>query len=150
MKTNDTGRNLIKRWESLRLEAYLCPAGVPTIGYGHTGDVKLGDKITAHQADAILDLDLDKFERGVEKLCPGVNENQFAALVSFAFNLGLNALAISGLRTHLLAGRLDAASKEFKKWCHAKVNGKLVALPGLVKRRADEEALFLSPVVARA
>lgn len=145
MKTNDAGRNLIKRWESLRLDAYRCPAGVPTIGYGHTGDVKMGDKITAHQADAILDLDLYKFEQGVERLCPGINENQFAALVSFAFNLGLGALAMSGLRTHLMAGRLDAAAKEFGKWCHASVKGRMIVLAGLVARREDEALLFSTP-----
>ncbi len=65
MKINVEGLALVKRWESLRLNAYLCPAGVATIGYGHTGDVALGQKVSEHQADVILRLDMDKFEDGV-------------------------------------------------------------------------------------
>lgn len=149
MKTNSAGVALIKWWESLRLNAYLCPAGVPTIGYGHTGDVKLGDKITEHQADAILEVDLDKFERGVERLTAGVelNSSEFSALVSFAFNLGLANLERSALLRKLKAGapRAEVAA-EFGKWTKARgpKTKQLVELPGLVKRRAAERDLFLS------
>lgn len=139
MKTNQAGLDLIKRFEGLRLDAYLCPAGRWTIGYGHTGDVKKGDEITEHQADAILELDLEHFEKHVSALAPDANENEFAALVSFAFNLGVAALARSSLLKKHLAGDKQGAAAEFMKWKYAA--GKV--LPGLVKRRAAERELFL-------
>lgn len=152
MKTNAAGINLIKRFETFQPNAYRCPAGVLTIGYGHTGDVREGARITEHQADAILDVDLDRFERGVAEQFAAVNlnENQFSALVSFAFNVGLGGgppgsrpgLAESSLRKHLLAGRVAFAADEFRKWVHA--GG--VKLNGLVKRREAERALFLESV----
>jgi lysozyme len=148
MKTNARGVELIKAAEALRLNAYLCPAGVPTIGYGHTGDVKLGQTITRHQADVILALDLERFEQAVERMAPGANENEFSALVSFAFNVGSASLETSGLLRRFNAGDKQGAAREFAKWCHAKVGGVMVALPGLVKRRADEAALLLTPVTA--
>ncbi len=149
MKTNAAGIALIKAAESLRLKAYLCPAGVWTIGYGHTGDVKRGDQITEHQADAILSVDLDRFERDVALLTQGItlNENEFSALVSFAFNVGSDidddtkaeGLGDSTLLRKLRAGDRAGAAAEFLKWTHA--NGGV--MPGLVKRRAAERALFL-------
>lgn len=142
MKTNKAGVDLIKRWEGLRLETYSCPAGVPTIGYGHTGaSVLPGSKITEHQADVILAADLEKFEAGVDRMAPGLPGNEFSALVSFAFNLGLAALERSTLLKKVLAGDKAGAGAEFMKWTYAA--GKV--LPGLVKRRAAERALFLSP-----
>lgn len=142
MKCNQAGKDLIKKWEGLKLKAYLCPAGVPTIGYGHTGDVKLGDKITPHQADVIFDLDLEKFEEGVTKLLKvPVNENEFSALVSFAYNVGLGALGKSTLLA-LINRDKGSPELEFAKWTRG--GGKV--LPGLVKRRAEEKALFLKPV----
>lgn len=140
-KVNAEGKALIKRFEGLRLEAYLCPAGIPTVGYGHTGDVKLGMKITEHQADVILDLDLERFEECVERLAPKTNDNQFSALVSFAFNLGEAALTKSTLLKHVRARRYADAAAQFMQWKYAA--GKV--LPGLVKRRAAERELFLKP-----
>jgi lysozyme len=142
MIVNDAGRQIIMDAESLRLDAYLCPAGTPTIGYGHTGDVKLGQKITRHQAEVILEHDLEQFEAGVAKLAPKANANQFSALVSFAFNVGLKALEKSTLLKEFNAGRLLNAANEFGKWTHG--GGR--ELPGLVKRRAAERALFLTGV----
>jgi lysozyme len=159
MKINQAGIDLIKRWEGLRLKAYTCPAGVWTIGYGHTGDVEPGDVITAHQADVILEeIDIPKHaddvfdllvERGVN-----CNENQFAALVSFAFNLGVGRLAHSTLLEKFVAGDLvrydrrgevvGGAAAEFRKWKFAA--GKV--MPGLVARREAEMNLFLTPVAA--
>jgi lysozyme len=148
MQTNEAGRNLIKRFESLRLEAYKCPAGVWTIGYGHTRDpfsgkldVKPGNKLKSeHEADELLKLDLERsYEPAVAELCPGATENQFAALVSFTFNLGVNALTKSTLRRKFLAGDIAGAADEFLKW--NKAAGKV--LNGLVKRRAAERELFL-------
>lgn len=139
---NEAGRALIKKAEGLRLNAYRCPAGVVTIGYGHTGDVKMGQKITEHQADAIFDLDVSSFEDMVEGLTLGkATDNEFSALVSFAFNLGSKALAGSTLLKKFRAGDKAGAAAEFMKWQYAA--GKV--LPGLVKRRAAERALFLSP-----
>jgi lysozyme len=142
MRTNQRGIDLIKKYEGLRLKAYLCPANVWTIGWGHTGDVKKGDVITEHQAEAILDVDLDKFERGVTDLLKGCiyNQNQFSALVSFAFNLGLGALSKSTLLKLFKAGDAKGAADEFTKWKYAA--GKV--LPGLLKRRIEERALFLA------
>ena len=141
-KINCAGLAIIKKYEGLKLKAYKCPAGIWTIGWGHTGDVKASDVITTHQAEAILDADLDKFECGVEMLCPRSNANQFSALVSFAFNVGIDALKKSTLLKLFLAGGPLAAAAQFAKW--NKGGGKV--LPGLVKRRAAERALFLSPI----
>lgn len=148
MRTSPAGIALIKRWESLRLRAYKCPRGIWTIGYGHTGDVKPGDVITSHQAEAILDVDLDKFERGVLQLTQGVQlaQHEFDALVAFAFNVGLGTvkpkptgLAGSALLRKLRQGDRAGAADEFPKW--RKAGGKVLA--GLIARRADERALFL-------
>lgn len=139
MNVNAAGRAIIETYETLKLEAYRCPAGVLTIGYGHTGDVKPGDKITAHQADVILEYDLSRFAAAVAKLAPRANQNQFAALVCLAFNIGTDALAKSTLLRKFNAGAPNAAAAEFAKWTYA--DGK--SLPGLVKRRAAEAALFL-------
>ncbi len=150
MIINDRGRQIIMDSEGRRLKAYLCPAGRWTIGWGHTGDVKKGDVITPHQAEVIFEYDLKRFEEGVEKLVPkGTNENQFSALVSFAFNFGLEKLRTSILLKHLNAGAPHAAAHQFDRWIHAEdpKTKKMVVLPGLVKRRAEEKALFLTPVL---
>lgn len=151
MITNDAGKDLIKRWESLQLNAYKCPAGIWTIGYGHTGDVEEGMKITAHQADAILDADLAKFERGVEEaLQPAkVNENEFSACVSLAFNIGLANFKTSSVVKFIKAGVRDRAALSFSLWDKARdpKTGQLRELAGLAKRRTEEAALFLRPLV---
>src|SRR5262245_6586870 len=95
-RTNDAGVALIKRYEGLSLKAYRCPAGALTIGYGHTGDVEEGDVITEEAAEELLRQDLRVFETGVERFVTvKLNDNQFAALVSFVFNVGLGAFARS-------------------------------------------------------
>jgi lysozyme len=144
MKINAAGRQIITQCEGCKLEAYTCPAGVLTIGYGHTGDVKPGMKITQHEADVVLEYDLDRFEEAVSKLAPKANENQFSALVSLAFNVGVEAVRKSTLLKLLNAGNVRAAHGEFAKWCH--VGGKV--LPGLQRRRALEASLFVRPVSA--
>jgi lysozyme len=143
-KINAAGIELIKRHEGLRLAAYLCPANVWTIGYGHTGDVKPEHRITEHQADVLLAYDLERFEQCVSRVTDRVDltENQFSALVSFAFNVGVEAFNRSTLRKFVLGCDWEGAAREFDKWVHA--GGRV--LPGLVKRRADERALFLTPV----
>lgn len=145
---NAAGRDLIKREEALRLQAYLCPAGVPTIGYGHTRGVAIGQTITEAQAEQFLSDDLAVAEAGVERLAPLANDNEFSALVSFAFNLGVHALERSTLMHRFILGDKPGAANCFAAWCHAidPHTGKMVSLPGLVRRRAEEAALFLRPV----
>jgi lysozyme len=142
---NAAGVALVKRWEALRLDAYLCPAGVPTIGYGHTGDVSMGQRITEHQADAILAFDLERVAGLVATLAPVCTENQRAALVSFTFNLGSAALARSTLLTFHNAGLHQQAAGEFKRWVWAKTKAGMGRLPGLVARREAERNLYLTP-----
>lgn len=139
-KINNEGLNLIKAFEGCKLEAYRCPAGIPTIGYGSTGEhVKMGMRITQQEADALLLDDLKRFEAGVEKIAKvSLSDNEFSALVSFAFNLGLKALENSTLLRLLNAGKRAEAAAEFPKW--NKAGGKV--LKGLVRRRAAEQALF--------
>lgn len=147
MKTSDRGIALIKAHEGLRLTAYTDPVGVWTIGYGHTTaagppKVERGMKITEAGADAILRQDLAKFERYVlDAVKVPLNQNEFDALVSFTFNLGPGNLRSSTLLRKLNAGDRAGAADEFLKWTRA--GGK--TLPGLVKRREAERALFRAP-----
>ncbi|MCM1220239.1 MAG: lysozyme, partial [Lachnospiraceae bacterium] len=137
---SQNGLNLIKKFEGCRLTAYKCPAGVWTIGYGHTGDVKSGQTITQKQADDLLYSDCQKFvgyvnNKSYVPLTDQLNQNQFDALVSFAFNCGQG-----NLKT-LCANRTLAEIAE-KMTLYNKGGGKVLA--GLVRRRAEEQALFLS------
>lgn len=139
------GAKLIKDEEGLRLIAYPDPGtgGDPwTIGYGHTGDdVHKGLTIDRPRAEALFDRDIAHFEVGVADLVPRVTDTQFSALVSFAYNAGLANLRSSTLLEKHNAGDHAGAADEFGKWVHA---GKRV-LPGLVKRRKAEAALYLKP-----
>ena len=139
MNISDKGLALIKAHEGCRLAAYLCPAGKWTIGYGHTAGVVQGMTITQVQADAFLKQDIEKFEKLVEKYNAKYNwnQNEFDALVSFAFNIGsIDQLTAKGTR--------DRATIAAKLLEYTKSGGKV--LPGLVKRRKEEQALFLTPV----
>ena len=142
MKINNEGINLIKKFEGLRLEAYLCPAGVWTIGYGHTKGVKKGQVITQLEADNLLKEDLISFEKGVTSLIKSnINQNQFSALVSFAFNLGLANLKNSTLLKKVNANPNDRTIvDEFIRWIYA--GGK--QLEGLKRRRQAEAYLYFS------
>lgn len=142
MIINDKARAIIQESEGLRLEAYRCPAGRWTIGYGHTGDVVEGHRITRHQAEEILEYDLSTFEEGVGKLAPRANGNQFSAMVSLAFNIGLGAFAKSEVLKAHLAGQHLLAAAAFSRWTRG--GGK--QLPGLVTRRAREAALYLEAI----
>ncbi|MGD1827322.1 Lysozyme [Chromobacterium violaceum] len=143
MKTNAEGISLIKQFEGFRLAAYQDMVGVWTIGYGHTGpDVKAGQTITQQQADQLLAADLEKFETGVGQLVAvPLNANQFAALVSFSYNLGLGNLRSSTLLRLLNQGDYAGAAAQFPRWNRA--GGQVVA--GLTRRRLAEQALFNSP-----
>lgn len=139
MQISKAGLDLIKQFEGLYLKAYRCPAGVPTIGYGHTAGVAMGQTITQQQADDYLRRDVRQFERAVARLVTvPLTQGQFDALVSFAFNLGDGALAQSTLLRLLNAGDYAGAAAQFDRW--NKAGGRV--LPGLVRRRAAERALF--------
>ncbi len=144
MKTSPAGIALITHFEGLRLIAYQDSVGVWTIGYGHTGpDVKPGLTITRQNAETLLANDLTRFEHGVQRLVTvPLNQNQFDALVSFSYNLGLGSLQQSTLLKKLNAGDYPGAAAQFPRW--NKAGGKV--LPGLVARREAEATLFKTPV----
>ncbi|WP_440216300.1 lysozyme [Chromobacterium piscinae] len=142
MKTNAAGISLIKQFEGVRLAAYQDMVGVWTIGYGHTGpEVKAGMAITQQQADQLLAADLETFEAGVGRtVTVPLNANQFSALVSFSYNLGLGNLRSSTLLRLLNQGDYAGAAAQFLRWNRA--GGQVVA--GLTRRRQAEQALFNS------
>lgn len=141
---NAEGLAHIRQWEGLRLEAYRDVAGIWTIGYGHTAAAgppapSSGMRISEAEAVAILQRDLRQFEAAVEtKVKVPLNDNQFAALVSFCFNVGAGAFGKSTLLKKLNAGNYDAVPGELAKW--VKAGGKTVK--GLVHRRAAEAGLW--------
>jgi len=138
-----TGKDLIKKYEGLKLTSYLCPAGVPTIGWGHTYGVKLNRTISVEEAEVLLDHDYQAAQDQVERLVTvPLTENQLGALTSFVFNLGMGALAMSTLLKKLNKGDYSGAADEFNRWVYSKVNGVSTKLNGLVKRRAEEKQLF--------
>ena len=149
---NQNGLDLVKHFEGLYTDAYICPAGVPTIGYGHTGGVQMGQSITEQEAEDILQADMQKFAVAVEKAIKvELNDNQFAALVSFAFNCGEGNLRASTLRRKLNTGDYDCVPSELSRWVKATdpKTGKKRSLAGLVKRRAAEGELFLKSMDAQ-
>ena len=140
--------DLVKASEGFRASPYLCPAGVPTIGYGTTRyptgkAVSLRDKmISEHEASVMLEMELASLSRKVCEVCGPAADTQgkIDALVSFTYNLGIGALQKSTLLRRLKAGKIEEAADEFLRWTRA--NGKI--LPGLVERRKAERLLFLS------
>ena len=159
MKVSAELITLVKHHEGVRLRPYRCPALLWSVGVGHVIDpshiaVKYEERrtlpipdgwdrsLTMGEVDAILSQDLARFERGVARLCPAAtsHQGQFNALVSFAFNVGLGNLQRSSIRMRYNRGDIEGAADAFLMW--TKAAGKV--LPGLVKRRNDERALFLS------
>jgi lysozyme len=141
MNVSKNGIDLIKRFEGCRLEAYKCPAGVWTIGYGHTAGVKQGDKITREQAETYLKKDLYIRCIQVSKLIKvPVTQNQFDALISLEYNIGLTYFKSSTLLRLLNEGKYNDAAAQFDKWVYAN----RIKLRGLVKRRQAEKILFLA------
>lgn len=159
MKVSPQAILMIKHHEGVRYRPYKCPAALWTVGVGHVlypaqGALKAPDRMayplkpadarvwSAEEVDALLSADLGRFEQGVSRYCPAAavgNQNQFDALVSFAFNLGLGTLQRSTLRAKFNRGEFDNAAEEFMKF--TKAGGKV--LRGLLNRRTDERALFL-------
>ncbi|MFO6490468.1 lysozyme [Hafnia alvei] len=146
MRVSENGINLIKQFEGCRLTAYQDSVGVWTIGYGWTQPVDgkpvgKGMTITQQKADDLLKQGVIQYENGVNSLVKvQLNQNQFDALVDFAYNLGVNALKGSTLLKKLNAGDYAGAANEFTKW--NKAGGKELA--GLTRRREAEKSLFLS------
>ena len=139
MRTSRKGIEFIKAHEGLRLDAYLCPAGVPTIGYGHTYNVKMGDRITEEQAERFLIGDLIVAETEVNRYGFDLTQNQFDALVSFVYNIGAGNFRSSTLLKRLKANPNDPdIANQFKRWVYG--GGKV--LPGLVRRRNEESKLY--------
>lgn len=141
LRMNAAGFSLIKLFEGVRLTAYQDSVGIWTIGYGHTAGVKPGQVITSQEAENLLTKDIAATEAGVRKLVPDTcTENQFSALVCFAFNVGLGSLSKSTLLKKMKAGDIKGAADEFLRW--NKAGGKVLA--GLTNRRVAERQLFLS------
>lgn len=142
MELSEKIKQMIKGWEGCRLTAYRCPAGVLTIGYGHTGpDVTAGKKITQSEADRLFDQDVKRFADKVAALFTGVdlNNHQFDALVSLSYNIGSLSVKAPTLLRKVKANPNDyTIREEFLKHVNARVNGVLKPLPGLVKRRSAE------------
>lgn len=142
---NKLGLDHIKQWEGLRTTAYKDVAGIWTIGYGHTAAAgepkpKAGMKITEKRATEILMSDLGQYEQAVEDAVKvDINDNQFAALVSFTYNVGIGAFKKSTLLKKLNKGDYDSVPTEIMKW--TKAGGKRVQ--GLVNRRRAEGAIWI-------
>lgn len=144
-RTNSAGIALIKNYEGLHLTPYLCPARVWSIGYGHTRTVRAGMSITVADADLLLDDDLRLVERAVQRLVTvPLNDNQFAALVSFAFNVGISNVENSTLLKLLNRGWYEQVPAQLSRWNRA--GGEV--LGGLSRRRAAEGRLWNTPVAA--
>jgi lysozyme len=142
-RTNVPGVALIKDYEGLHLTPYLCPAKIWSIGYGHTRTVRSGMQITPDQADQMLDDDLRIVERAVQRLVTvPLNDNQFAALVSFTFNVGIGNFENSTLLKLLNRGWYEQVPAQLMRWDRA--NGE--PLGGLSRRRAAEARLWNTPV----
>ena len=167
MKLSKAGEDLMHRFEGCRNKPYLCPAHIWTIGYGHvlyqdqiklpmvrkegyTGLIRSKHALkpednrvwTKEEINELFRVDVENFERGVLRLVPGCvgRQGSFDALVSFAFNAGLGNLQRSTIRIKANRGDWEGAAEAFMAW----VKGGGVVLPGLVKRRQAEKALFLA------
>jgi lysozyme len=139
---NEAGLKLIESFEGLRLKAYNDGVGVMTIGYGHTDGVKRGDVITKAQAEEYLKEDLADAIHGVEKAVKvDLSDNEFAACVSLAFNIGTGGFAKSSVCRLVNRQKYDEAADAFLLW--NKGGGKV--MPGLTRRRQAERKLFLTP-----
>ena len=139
MKISQEGIALIKKFEGCELEAYKCPAGVWTSGYGHTKDVKEGDRINKDEANYLLEEEMIEYEGYINDMVNvPLDQNQFYDLRSWVYNLGSINLMSSTMFTLLNEGKYDEFPQQIKRW--NKAGGKV--LDGLVKRREAEALLF--------
>lgn len=141
-KTTTLGRNVLVRRESLELVAYADVKGIPTVGIGHAfryldgTPIQLGDRITTAEAIALFDHDLGIYEAPINALAVSLADNEFDALVSFCFNVGIGAFKRSTLAALLRAGDKHAAAEQFKKWVHP---------DAVTHRRMGEQLQFVTP-----
>ncbi len=139
MNISQEGLSLIKKFEGCELEAYKCAAGVLTIGYGSTKDVKQGDTLTQEEADALLLHEMNEYEGYVkDSVTVDLDQNQFDALVSWVFNLGPSNLKASTMLKVLNNKEFEEVPSQIKRW--NKAGGKV--LQGLIRRREAEALLF--------
>ena len=139
MKISNNGLELIKHFEGLVLKAYKCPAGVWTIGYGHTKDVQPGDEWSESNADHMLEVEMEEYEGYVNNsVTAPINQDQFDALVSWVYNLGGGNLSASTMLKVLNAGEYDEVPNQMLRW--NKAGGKV--LEGLTRRRQAEADMF--------
>ena len=155
MNMNQKGIDLIKEFEGFRSEPYLCPASVPTIGYGSTrymngDDVRIDDSpISEEYATYLLERDLEEREKPIKKFLARrkveLNDNQFSAIMSFAYNVGWDRVVQRGsVRKCIVQNRISDIPKAMALYNKATIKGELVLLEGLVRRRKAEGELFLS------
>lgn len=141
---SERGLRLIKHFEDFRPHWYFCPSGKPTIGYGHVKrpDDDFDAPISEGYASALLRQDMAHFEEVVKQVDFPLNQSQFDALVSLAYNIGEAHFKSSTLLQRLNEGNASAAAKHFMDWVYATVNGKKKILNGLLSRRYEEKAIF--------
>lgn len=146
---NAAGLELIRSFEQCRFDSYQDAAGIWTIGYGHTQGVGPKQCCSPEEAETLLEHDLVDAEDAVDAQTETVatTDNQFAAMVALAFNIGATAFRASSVLVFHRLGRHAEAADAFLRWDKAHVNGVLVTLPGLLARRQAERALYLAPGV---
>ena len=143
MKISKEGIALIKKFEGCELTAYKCAAGVWTIGYGHTKDVKENDVITKEEADALLEKELEEYTSYVNNaVTQPLNQNQIDSMVSWTYNLGPSNLKSSTALKLLNLAEYEGVPAQLKRWNKATVNGERKVLDGLVRRREAEALMF--------
>lgn len=149
MRTGETGLNLIKGYEGLRMSAHYAPTETWSVGYGHVDSARHGMNVTEAEADRLLRDDVHPIEDVIaDTVRAPLNQNEHDALVSLIFNIGEENWRRSTALRKLNEGDKLAAARAFEMWTKARVNGELVTLDGLVRRRAAEKSLFLMPTDA--
>jgi lysozyme len=146
METNDAGINLIKEFEGLRLNAYQDVAGIWTIGYGHIRTAIEGMIINLERALELLKGDLKEAETYVTRAIAGsrTTSNQFSAMVSLAYNIGIGNFGKSTVLREHKAGNHQSAARAFLLWDKATIDGQLTQVAGLARRRESERQLYLT------
>ena len=145
---SDTAVNFIKEFEGFKGYAYIDTDGTPVIGYGLSKiagkPVRLGDRITTHQAEVALKAHLQEIDKELSQILKvNLSDRQKSALASIAFNVGINAIKNSTLLRKINAKDFAGAANEFLRWDKANIRGRLVQMPGLARRRTAERELFL-------
>jgi lysozyme len=146
LKTSNSGREFIKYFEALILLSYKDITGIWTVGYGHTRNVKEGQKISEIQAEELLSLDLIPGEEAINATNNFLIQTKFDALSSFIFNIGVGRFKKSTLFKHLFSRDYSKVADEFPKWNKARIDGELKEVKGLTRRRNAERELFLRGV----